>query len=196
MKPFSMTERRGFYEDALGKKFPGSVPYVAADGRLYAIWLLGNNYRNKTTYHGAYPPNYLDRVQTMFPDAERVLHLFSGSLPADPGYTRMDVREDIETDVTGNAEDLSTIFPQRTFDVIYADPPYTESDANKYGQPMVNRNKVIREVYKVLEPGGFLVWMDMVLPMYRKDELEIAGIIGLVRSTNHRFRNVILFRKI
>lgn len=191
-----MTERRGFYEDALGKKFPGSVPYVAADGRLYAIWLLGNNYRNKTTYHGAYPPNYLDRVQTMFPDAERVLHLFSGSLPADPGYTRMDVREDIETDVTGNAEDLSTIFPQRTFDVIYADPPYTESDANKYGQPMVNRNKVIREVYKVLEPGGFLVWMDMVLPMYRKDELEIAGIIGLVRSTNHRFRNVILFRKI
>lgn len=195
MKPFSMTERRGFYEDALGKKFPGSVPYVAADGRLYAIWLLGNNYRNKTTYHGAYPPNYLDRVQTMFPDAERVLHLFSGSLPADPGYTRMDVREDIETDVTGNAEDLSTIFPQRTFDVIYADPPYTESDANKYGQPMVNRNKVIREVYKVLEPGGFLVWMDMVLPMYRKDELEIAGIIGLVRSTNHRFRNVILFKK-
>ena len=190
-----MTERRGFYEDALGKKFPGSVPYVAADGRLYAIWLLGNNYRNKTTYHGAYPPNYLDRVQTMFPDAERVLHLFSGSLPADPGYTRMDVREDIETDVTGNAEDLSTIFPQRTFDVIYADPPYTESDANKYGQPMVNRNKVIREVYKVLEPGGFLVWMDMVLPMYRKDELEIAGIIGLVRSTNHRFRNVILFKK-
>jgi hypothetical protein len=192
-----MDQRRALYEGAYGAKFPGSVPYVAADGRLYGIWILGNNYRSKSGYHGSYPPNYLDRVTSMFTDAERVLHLFSGSLPPDPNYTRVDMREDIDTDVRGNAEDLSTLFPAgTTFDCIYADPPYTEEDATKYGVPMVNRNKVVREVYKVLEPGGFLVWMDMVLPMYRKDELEIAGVIGLVRSTNHRFRNVVLFRKL
>lgn len=195
MKKHSMAERRDFYAAAFGKKFPASVPYIASDDRLYGIWFGGNNYRNKTAYHGAYPFNYLARVTSMFPDAQRVLHLFSGSLPKDPGYTRFDLREDIDADVHGNAEELSTHFADDSFDIIYADPPYTGEDADRYGTPMVNRNKVVRQTYAVLESGGYLVWLDMVLPMYRKDELELMGVIGLVRSTNHRFRNVVIFRK-
>ena len=60
---------------------------------------------------------------------------------------------------------------------------------------MVNRNKVIKECYKILRPGGFLIWLDQVLPMYRKDEFSIIGVIGMVKSTNHRFRVIVIFQK-
>jgi len=192
-----MAERVSLYSEAEpGQKWPASVPTVGSDGRLQGIWLLGNDYRNKTVYWGGHPPNYLLRANALFPDAERVLHLFSGSLPADPGYTRFDLRDDVEADVVGDATKLSTYFPDRKFDLIHADPPYTDEDAAHYGTPPLSRNTVVREVYKVLEPGGYLVWLDMVLPMYRKAELELAGIIGLVRSTNHRFRCVVIFKRL
>jgi hypothetical protein len=61
---------------------------------------------------------------------------------------------------------------------------------------MVNRNKVLSECVKVLEPSGFIVWLDQVLPMFRKTELKMCGVIGMVKSTNHRFRVVTLFRKL
>lgn len=190
-----MAERAKLYAEAEpGKKWPASVPTVGADGRLQGIWILGNDYRNKTVYWGAYPPNYLARVNALFPDAERVLHLFSPSPPAGD-YTRFDLRRDVECDVRGDATKLSTYFPNRTFDLIHADPPYTDEDAAHYGTPPLSRNAVVREVYKILEPGGYLVWLDQVLPMYRKAELELAGVIGLVRSTNHRFRCVVIFRR-
>jgi len=196
MKPHTMAERAKFYAEAEpGQKWPASVPFIGADGRLQVIWLLGNDYRSKTGYHGSYPPGYLPRVAAMFPDAERVLHLFSGSLPAGD-YTRFDLREDVTCDVRGDAHQLGSIFADQTFDIIYADPPYTSEDANAYGTPMVNRNTIVREVYKILEPGGYLVWLDMVLPMYRKVELELAGVIGVVRSTNHRFRCVAIFKRL
>ena len=191
-----MSDRAGFYGAKLGSKFPGSTPWVGPDGRLCAIWILGNDYRNKTPYHGAYPPNYLDRVTALFPDADKTLHLFSGSLPKDPSYTRFDVRDDIDTDVRGDAHQLSTYFKRRKFDLILADPPYTNEDADHYGTKMVDRNKVVAEATKLLPAGGYLVWLDMVLPMYRKAELALAGVIGLVRSTNHRFRCVVLFKKL
>ena len=192
-----MQDRVARYREAApGLKWPASEPTVGSDGRLQGIWLLGNDYRNKTVYHGGHPPNYLMRVNALFPDAERVLHLFSGSLPADPGYTRFDLRDDVDCDVRGDATKLSTYFPNRKFDLIHADPPYTDEDAAHYGTPPLSRNQVVREVYKVLEPGGYLVWLDMVLPMYKKTELELAGIIGLVRSTNHRFRCVVIFKRL
>jgi hypothetical protein len=32
--------------------------------------------------------------------------------------------------------------------------------------------------------------------MYRKDQFKIVGVIGMVKSTNHRFRVVAIFEKI
>jgi len=196
MKPYSMKERRDLYAtSAVGKKYPASVPYVAADDRLYATWILGNDYRSKTDYWGAYPPNYLERITAVFPDAERVCHLFSGSLPKG-NYTRFDRREDIDCDVRGDANDFASYFPGKFFDIIYADPPYTEEDAANYGTCLINRNKVVSEALVRVDVGGFLVWMDMVLPMYRKDEVAFMGAITLIRSTNHRVRGVFLFQKL
>jgi len=41
-----------------------------------------------------------------------------------------------------------------------------------------------------------LVWLDQVLPMYRKADFEAEAYIGMVKSTNHRFRMVTIFKKL
>ena len=36
---------------------------------------------------------------------------------------------------------------------------------------------------------------DQVLPMFRKDTFNLVGAIGIVRSTNHRFRVAAIFKR-
>jgi hypothetical protein len=48
----------------------------------------------------------------------------------------------------------------------------------------------------VLPLGGYLVWLDMVHPMYRKTDLKLWGQIGIVRSTNHRYRLVTMWTRL
>ena len=185
MENLSLVERAKLYNGT----FPKFPPLRADERWLDGMWVMGNNYRG-SGYYGSYPPQYLRRVMALFPDSERILHLFSGSLP--PGkYLRFDSKGG---DVTGNAEKLSGYFHEQ-FDLILADPPYSTEDANHYGLPMVNRNKVLEECWCILEGGGYIVWLDQVLPMFRKDRLHLCGLIGMVRSTNHRFRVVSIFRK-
>ena len=186
MKNLSLIERAKLYNST----FPKFPPLRADERWLDGMWVMGNNYRG-SGYYGSYPPQYLRRLLALFPDADRILHLFSGSLPAGE-YVRFDAKGG---DVTGNAEQLSAYFRER-FDLILADPPYSAEDANHYGLPMVNRNKVLKECGRVLQAGGYLVWLDQVLPMFRKDRLHLCGLIGIVRSTNHRFRVVSIFKKI
>ena len=187
----SLRERALLYSD----RFPSYPPLVCTDRWLYGIWVLGNNYRSKQKLYGEYPPNYLARVTSLFPDCVPILHLFSGSLEEDCGGVRFDVEASNHPDVIGDAERLSSYFPANFFSVIYADPPYSHEDARHYGRCLVNRNKVVSECFKVMCPGGFLVWLDQVLPMYRKSEFTLVGTIGVVRSTNHRFRVVSIFQK-
>ena len=174
------------------REFPDYPPLRADSRWLDGMWVMGNNYKG-SGYYGSYPPTYLKRIMALFPDKKSVLHLFSGSLP--PGeYTRFDINPELG-DVAGEAERLSEYFPDEGFDLILADPPYSEQDAKKYGVPLVNRNKVVKECAKLLINGGHLVWMDQVLPMFRKDTLHLCGLIGIVRSTNHRFRVVSIFER-
>jgi len=166
--------------------------WMDGDRWLGGMWVLGNDYKG-SGYHGSFPPNYLKRVMALFPDAQEILHLFSGSLP--PGnYVRFDSNGG--GDVTGDAHELSRHFDPGTFDLILADPPYTAEDADHYGTAMVNRNKVLAECVKVLQPNGFVIWLDQMLPMFKKAEMHLCGAIGIVRSTNHRFRVASFFRKL
>jgi hypothetical protein len=181
--------------EAYSKAFPKYPKMIADKGWMIGVWNIGNNYKG-SGYHGSYPPSYLKRVMSLFPDCERVLHLFSGSLDSTVRGTRVDINPALKPDVCGDAESLSTLVPQNHYDLILADPPYTGEDAAKYGVPLVNRNKVVKECWKVLKPGGFLCWMDMVLPMYSKKEWKRVGEIAISRSTNHRVRAVFIFQKV
>ncbi len=181
-------DRAKFYNDA----HPDYPAVYESRGWLCGMWMIGQNYAG-SGYYGSYPPHFVDRVTSMFPDAndpKRVMHLFSGSVRPGP-YIRVDCRanpcDGVTPDVVCNAEDLAP-FSDASYDLILADPPYSCSDALRYGVPMCDRQKVLAACCRVLRLGGNLAWLDQILPMYRKTELRMWGTIGVVRSTNHRFR--------
>jgi len=187
MKVHSLKERARWYNEA----FPQYSKYAwlqASPYWLWGIWSIGNDYKG-SGYYGAYPPKLLNRVMSMFPDAVNILHLFSGSLDGKVKGDRFDINPDLKPDIVGDAHELSSLVKKK-YDLIIADPPYSEEDAKHYGTPMVNRNKVVEECVKILYPSGFLLWLDQVLPMYRKRELNRCISIGIERSTNHRFRQL------
>lgn len=175
--------------------FPRSL-YVAEDGRVVGTWIMGNDYRVKSGYYGGYPAGYLRRVAALFPDRKRVLHVFSGKveLSAMPGDT-VDSNAAMEPTWVADAHDLSAL-PLHDYDLVMADPPYSVEDAERYQTTMVKRNVVMRSLAAGLRPGARVVWLDQVLPMYRKDQWSIEAVIGMVKSTNHRFRVVTVFRRL
>lgn len=175
-------------------KFPRSL-FPSEDGRVVGTWIMGNDYRVKTGYYGGYPAGYLNRVRSLFPDKKRVLHIFSGKvdLAALPGDT-VDINADLAPTYVDDAQTLERV-PLDTYDLILADPPYSVEDAERYQTSMVKRNTVLRALQRTAA-GTHIVWLDQVLPMYRKDAFDVEAVIGMVKSTNHRFRVVTVFRKI
>jgi len=155
---------------------------------------MGNDYRVKSAYYGGYPAGYLRRIKALFPDKERLLHLFSGrvDLAAMPGDT-VDVNAELAPTFVDDAQTLERV-PLERYDLVLADPPYSVEDAERYRTTMVKRNAVMSALGR-LAPGTHIVWLDQVLPMYRKDAFEMEAVIGMVKSTNHRFRVVTVFRR-
>ena len=185
-------ERIESYTDKTG--FPESL-FLGADGRCVGTWIMGNDYRVKSTYYGGYPAGYLKRVKALFPDKKNTLHLFSGKVDLEvfPGET-VDINPDLEPDFLDDAQTLERV-PLGVYDLVLADPPYSVEDAEHYQVPMVKRNKVMKVLGSRLKAGAHVVWLDQVLPMYRKDQFVMEAVIGMVKSTNHRFRVMTVFRK-
>ena len=172
-------------------KFPRSL-FVSADGRVVGTWIMGNDYRVQSEYYGGYPAGYLRRIRALFPEKRNVLHLFSGKvdLRALPGDT-VDINPDLAPTFVDDAQTLARV-PLHKYDLVLADPPYSIEDADRYQTTMVKRNLVMRALKRV-STGTHIVWLDQVLPMYRKDVFSIEAVIGMVKSTNHRFRVVTVF---
>lgn len=185
-------ERIDQYHETTG--FPRSL-FLGGDGRCQGMWIMGNDYRVKSTYYGGYPAGYLHRVRALFPDKRRILHLFSGrvELSAFPGDT-VDVNSELSPTFVDDAQTLLRV-PLRNYDLVLADPPYSVEDAVRYQTTMVKRNVVMKALGAGLRKGAHVVWLDQVLPMYRKVDFEMEAVIGMVKSTNHRFRVVTVFRK-
>lgn len=175
-------------------RFPRSL-FVSEDGRIVGTWIMGNDYRVKSAYYGGYPAGYLRRIRALFPEKRNVLHLFSGKVDVAtfPGDT-VDINPANNPTYVDDAQTLQ-IVPLERYDLILADPPYSVEDAERYQTTMVKRNRVMRALQRAA-PGAHVVWLDQVLPMYRKDAFAIDGVIGMVKSTNHRFRVVTVFRRL
>lgn len=156
---------------------------------------MGNNYTVKSTYYGGYPHGYLRRIKALFPDKRHVLHLFSGKVDTEtfPGDT-VDINAANDPTYVDDAQTLENV-PLETYDLCMADPPYSVEDAEHYQTTMVKRNLVMRALTR-LPSGAHIVWLDQVLPMYRKDTFCVDAVIGMVRSTNHRFRVITIFRRL
>ena len=203
------SERARFYNEA----FPKRPALNHSNGWVTGTWAIGACYKNPNKLYGAYPYGYLARVHSMFPDARKILHVFSGGLTRDSAIEPINTATrnfvfpgDIElVDSRGPDEgryptwqsDVCTM-PEgwaNRFDLILADPPYSPDDAEKYGTKMPVIREVMRELHRVAAPGANLVWLATQWPMHRKDQWKTWAHIGLVRSTNHRMRLVSMFQK-
>lgn len=175
-------------------RFPRSM-FVMDNGQVVGTWIMGNDYRVKSTYYGGYPAGYLRRMSALFPDKRNTLHLFSGKvdLCSMPGDT-VDINPDLFPTYIDDAQTLLNV-PLEKYDLVMADPPYSVEDCDHYQTSMVKRNVVMRALQR-LQVGAHVVWLDQVLPMYSKEFFAVDAVIGMVKSTNHRFRVMTIFRRI
>ncbi len=194
MKPLTLRQRAQLYNQTFPQLLPLAVAHTNGKEFLYGHWFTGGG--NVSSFYGSYQVEYLKRITSLFQDATKVVHLFSGSLPPSKDYVRVGIdptgqyRSDLEID----AEKLSSFLPFKP-DLIYADPPYSQEDAEHYKISLVNRERVLDECGLVLQPGGFVVWLDQALPVFSNARLALVGAIGYIRSTSNRFRVISLFRK-
>ena len=203
------------------RAFPKRPALGYSNGWVTGTWAIGACYKNPNKLYGAYPHGYLERVHSMFPDAKRILHVFSGGLiyyeaglchPAMnwlEGAQVFESLKDIDLQLVdsqgpkddryptwqGDVQEMPLHWADR-FDLILADPPYSAEDCKEYGTKMPNISKVMRELHRVAAPGANLVWLATQWPMHRKAQWKTWAHIGLVRSTNHRMRLVSMFQKI
>ena len=154
----------------------------AARRWLYGHFSIGNEYSNTSSYYGAFPRSFPERIAALFPDVAdaNTLHVFSGSLPLG-NYTRLDINPALHTELVGNVYDLPSLTARR-FRLVIADPPYSAEDAKQYGTSGLDRGRAMRAIAEVTEPGGHVVWLDTAWPMHRKDQWEYYGAIARVRQ--------------
>jgi hypothetical protein len=106
----------------------------------------------------------------------------------------VDINPNLNPTYVDDAQRLENV-PLALYDLVLADPPYSVEDARHYGTTMISRNKVMRAL-EGLSPGAHVVWLDQVLPMYKKAAFEPEAVIGMWKSTNHRFRGITVFKRI
>lgn len=182
-------ERIRNYTKATG--FPNNL-VIGEDGRVSGMWIMGNDYTVKSGYYGGYPAGYLKRIKALFPEKQKILHLFSGKVDtAIVAGDTVDLNADNKPTYVDDAQTLLNV-PLETYDLVLADPPYSIEDCEHYGTTMVKRNTVMRALAR-LPQAAHIVWLDQVLPMYRKEDFKLEAVIGMVKSTNHRFRVITVF---
>jgi hypothetical protein len=116
----TMRERAEAYRHADPKYRPLDVIETSEGERVEGLWVMGNNYRG-SGYHGAFPPGFMRRIRAMFPDFQKTVHLFSGSLPPDPNTIRIDMNPANNPDICADAHDLGFMVSGK-YQVV-ADPP-------------------------------------------------------------------------
>lgn len=174
------------------KHFPNAV-MVEKNGRIWGSWVIGNSYKSPKPYYGTYPPSYLDRVLTLIPNCGKILHLFSGVVEG--GHT-FDINPANKPDTVGDAERLSDYFEPDSYQLVLADPPYTKSDAIKYGYKLPVTYKVFRELHKIVCRGGLVVWLCTRIPMWRKEQWFMKGLISVYVGTNKVFRAAVILERL
>jgi hypothetical protein len=188
--PPTWTERLDRYEAA---GFPRSL-FVDPGGYLVGMMILGNDYRVKSGFYGGFPPTFLRRLRAIFYEKKNAVHLFSGKVNlAEFAGTTVDIDPALQPDFVDDAQSLLGV-PLEQFDLAICDPPYSVEDASHYQTSMVHRNLVMRALQR-LPVGAHVAWLDQVLPMWRSDAFALRGVIGIVKSSNHRFRCLSIFER-
>ena len=166
-------ERVGHWNAA----FPKYPPIIHSHGWTYGVWYTGKGF-TKNKLHGQYPPTFLKRVLALWPDVpeRRCLHVCSGTVQHG---VRVDLSRAFGPSVLASAEALP--FTDGSFSLVLYDPPYDRKNAAIYGvAPKPPRwTHAMREMTRVLRPGGHLGILHWYYPSYSRKQLGIR-LVGLI----------------
>lgn len=158
--------------------------------QLRGTWVIGSVFGHKTSYYGEYPYKVKERILALFPDCERVVHLFSGIIKNDlPTVITYDIKPELHPticDDVRNVKKHTEVFAKAQ--LVISDPPYDTKDFEKYGVKPFDKRAVIQELGEIMSKHSFLCWLDTIIPMYSKKVWELRGHIGMVIGTNTRAR--------
>lgn len=175
--------------------YPGYCPLIVHNQRLYSTWVLGALYSRvkafdlgpNTRYYGSFPYSMKERIYALFPDCQKVAHLFSGTV-RDLGTVTYDINPTLHPTICDDIRNIARHEELKEIDLFIADPPYDASDFEKYEQKPFPKAKAISDIGMVAKPDSYLVWLDTRVPMYNKRTWELLGYVGIVVSTNTRMR--------
>jgi 16S rRNA G966 N2-methylase RsmD len=123
-----------------------------------------------------------------------ILNLFCGMNKH--GF-RVDLNPEVEPDIVCDAHELTQHLNGAKFDIILADPPYSNEEARElYGTPKLNYKKWTKEAEKVLNPGGLLiVYHKYIMPNPNPDIFHVEKRVFIGNRTYHIPRVAIYFKK-
>ena len=162
------------------------LTWCTAGGRpwLYGVWML-NAYEVLSGYYGGYPGDYLERIRALFPERRNILHVCSGKVDLSimPGDT-LDILPERNPTYCTDAQTMEGV-PLDQYDLVLADPPYSQEHAKRYHTSMPDRGRIMTAL-EGLRPGVYVVWLDERVPKYSGAAFTHEGIIGLSPSTGRQ----------
>lgn len=149
---------------------------------------------NKSKYIGSFPLHFekkLHKVLEISPDEHKILHPFGGK--AEFG-DRVDINPEVDPDFVGDAHDMHFI-KDETYDLVIADPPYSEEYAKGlYGTKKPRWKTWTQECTRVLKENGlFVIYHYLACPSIPKTVLEQR--IFLETRVWHKLRCIHIHRK-
>jgi len=160
----------------------------------YEVWNWANFWKNTSSYYGSLPKSFFRKIKhkrDFQVNGKRTLHLFSGPHPW--GDVRVDINPKVKPDVVANAEYLP--FKNRSFGMIFADPPYDEREARKYGYPYPKFERWANEASRCLTEGGILLKLEYLNRKNPRD-MKLFYMIPVILGLNRKIRLLQCYKKI
>jgi hypothetical protein len=164
---------------------------VLENGYIHGTWFCG---RPIAKYYGAFPQSFWPRAKQVLQPWGSMLHWFSGTVQAEPGITTVDGNPEVTPTVCHIGEALP--FDDGHFDASFADPPYSPTDAERYGLPYISATKILGELARVTKPGGKIGLLHEFIPPTKRLPVKLAGIIGIMNGPQKRIRLFAIYRKL
>ena len=126
----------------------------------------------------------------------RILNVFCGM---NKQGIRVDLNPEVKPDVLCDIHKLSEHLPKAEYDIILADPPYSDEETDSlYGKhlPRLNYSKWTKECDKFLRPGGlFIVYHKFLVPNPDPEKYEVVKRVAVLNRVWHLGRVAVFFRK-
>ena len=124
----------------------------------------------------------------------KILNLFCGM---NKQGIRVDINKEVKPEIIADAHKIGEYFAYDEFDVILADPPYSDEESKElYGTGKLNYNEWTSECDLILKKGSLLiVYHKYIMPNPNPDKYEVIKRVFIGNRTYHLPRVAIYFRK-